>query len=1035
MKICHIADIHWRGSQRHEEYTEVFSKFFERMEEINPDLILVAGDIVHSKTQGITPELIDRLRWWFENLAKWKTIVIPGNHDGLIHNKSRLDAISPIISAMNLKNIIWVKNSCNFEVLGINFSHFSCFDEENWGICEPAEDKINIALYHGAVAGSNIETGIEIEGEVSLDIFKKYDYTLLGDIHKRQFLNKKKTIAYPGSTIQQNYGEDVEKGFLIWDIKSKTDFKVEFEEIKNEHQFITIAWSDQKRIIEEAKKYSNKARFRIVSNEVIQPEIVRLISNELKTDKSSEVVWRYDAPESTLNSITVGSEEIETEKVTDDIPELFKKYAIGNGSSDAAATEIKQIVSKLIEEIPSDEKNIGTKWHIEGIKFSNTFGYGEDNSINLESVNGIIGIFGKNAAGKSSIPGTLMYTLFNTTDRGPIKNLHIINSRKDYCRGSVVISNGHEKFEIERQSVKHQNKSGYIHAVTHLNLFKIKNGEKHDLSGEQRKESDKILRNIIGTSEDFLLTSFASQGFQNSFIDEKATARKQILSRFLNLGIFDLIYQKAKEKSQTIKHMLKNATYNHEEEIITRKTQLQILKEKINELTLQKDELTEQVIEATGLLSNIKETTLTSQDITLQENLIKSINSDILKIENEIKKSNEDLEIDKKKLHNAETAIEKFNIQEKEIEIQKIEKTKSAIEEQIKIKNALQVTIKNLNKSIDKIKDVPCGTDLQKKCKYIKDSHADSMQLPGELKKLNEIIQALDSLAELFNESEFIEKKDRLQKAKMTKDKLPSLKNSILAQESNIDSKNNLLAEKQKKFIFESDKLEVFKNSFDKIKEQEKKNKMQIEINLNKSKIRQIEANMLECINNVAVIDNEIKLLLEDYEKQTRYRALWKIYETILFASSKDGLPLQIIATKIPKINFEINKILQGVVNFEISIEADHQTGDLDVWLSYDDNKRPIEMCSGMEKMMSSIAIRAAMIEISKLSKSDIFIIDEGFGALDDLNLESCSRLLIALKSIFKNILIISHVDGIKDIVDHIIEIRRDGFDSLVQFE
>ena len=82
--------------------------------------------------------------------------------------------------------------------------------------------------------------------------------------------------------------------------------------------------------------------------------------------------------------------------------------------------------------------------------------------------------------------------------------------------------------------------------------------------------------------------------------------------------------------------------------------------------------------------------------------------------------------------------------------------------------------------------------------------------------------------------------------------------------------------------------------------------------------------------------------------------------------------------------------------------------------------------------MMASIAIRVALINISSLPKSDIFIIDEGFGALDESNIEACGRLLKSLKRYFKTILIISHVDSIKDIVDKNIEITIKGQDSYV---
>ena len=61
-----------------------------------------------------------------------------------------------------------------------------------------------------------------------------------------------------------------------------------------------------------------------------------------------------------------------------------------------------------------------------------------------------------------------------------------------------------------------------------------------------------------------------------------------------------------------------------------------------------------------------------------------------------------------------------------------------------------------------------------------------------------------------------------------------------------------------------------------------------------------------------------------------------------------------------------------------------------------------------------------------------MLIIDEGFGALDETNLEACSKLLESLKKYFKNILVISHIDAIKDIADNTIEIVKKGVDSYV---
>ena len=233
-KFAHFADVHWRGLTRHSEYKRAFDDAFKTMKSEKVDGTFIVGDIVHSKTQGISPELIDNLCWWFTEMAKICPVhVILGNHDGLIYNRDRQDAITPIITALNNDNIYLYKNSGTYPtgVPGFNWCVFSCFDECNWDSVLPVAGDLNIALYHGAAIGSLTDRDWSLDGEISIDRFGKCDFAFLGDIHRQQFLNEKKTVAYSGSSIQQNYGEDVGKGFLLWDIEGKKDFTVKKEHI------------------------------------------------------------------------------------------------------------------------------------------------------------------------------------------------------------------------------------------------------------------------------------------------------------------------------------------------------------------------------------------------------------------------------------------------------------------------------------------------------------------------------------------------------------------------------------------------------------------------------------------------------------------------------------------------------------------------------------------------------------------------------------------------------------------------------------
>jgi DNA repair exonuclease SbcCD nuclease subunit len=79
-------------------------------------------------------------------------------------------------------------------------------------------------LYHGVVDGCVLDNGIVMTSDkLNGKYFSMFDYTLLGDIHKRQYLSNNKRIAYAGSLIQQNFGESLDKhGLIRWDLNNGT---------------------------------------------------------------------------------------------------------------------------------------------------------------------------------------------------------------------------------------------------------------------------------------------------------------------------------------------------------------------------------------------------------------------------------------------------------------------------------------------------------------------------------------------------------------------------------------------------------------------------------------------------------------------------------------------------------------------------------------------------------------------------------------------------------------------------------------------
>ena len=158
----------------------------------------------------------------------------------------------------------------------------------------------------------------------------------------------------------------------------------------------------------------------------------------------------------------------------------------------------------------------------------------------------------------------------------------------------------------------------------------------------------------------------------------------------------------------------------------------------------------------------------------------------------------------------------------------------------------------------------------------------------------------------------------------------------------------------------------------------------------------------------------------------------YKYYEYYITATSRDGLPYEIVSSIIPKIEEDINNILSQVVDFKISIQSDGK--NINTFIVYDNNRVwPLELTSGMEKFIASLAIRSSLINITSLPRPNFLAIDEGFGTLDKNNMANISILLDYLKTQFKFIIMISHIDSIRDVVDSHIEIvkTKDGFSKV----
>ncbi|MCK9596382.1 metallophosphoesterase [Candidatus Pacearchaeota archaeon] len=1021
MKIIHISDLHIRNFQYQDEYQKCFVNLYDRVKEIKNGndnvVIILTGDIFHSKT-NISPEAYKLASDLLKKLGnECDTYIIPGNHDGNIRS-NRMDAIEPIVHTLKMSSIFYLKNSCLERIQGkldkrFVLKVFSIYDEEGWNIKNDKSNDIVIGLYHGIVDGAKNDKEYELSGKVSIQDFKDCDYVLLGDVHKsNQIMDKQGKIRYAGSFIQQNFGEDEKKGFLVWDIKDKSDFSVEFVEIEREFPFITIEIND------DISKIKKGSRIRLILKEKILKEELEEIKLNIKRTCFPILLTVEEKYEKTFMELSCNSSilDIRSEAVQRD---LLREYS--------APFKLPQIVLERLYSINGDtsgdillqgDKRHNIKWSIERFNWDNLFNYGVGNTIDLGKKRGIIGIFGDNYTGKSSFIDSFIKTIFNNTSRGNLKNYDIINHNAKYGFGKVFLKSEDDEYSIDRKLVK--GKGDNSSAV----LDFMKNGT--SLNGDTRVETDKNIMYEFGTMEDFLLTSLSSQLDALSFIREGSTKRKEILAKFLDLDIFNIKLKAAKPEYLKYKTLLKEFEENYDlliEKEIEKKNGNTVDILQISE----KKEIEKKLLNSKIELKSFEGLTIPSLDE------IDEIKKNIKKKDEKIVIFNQEIETIQKNIANQEIFIKKFEkfvllfeidkFREKEKNYRGIIDEIEKIDSSISFKNK-EMTI--LEHNISLLNEVPCGENY-KHCKFIKNAFdsKDKMKVIDE--SLLEIKKQKQNLEKSIENIDYEDLVKKINVYEESKDKYNRYKLDNAISLSKIDEKNEKKKELNSEIADLYTKIDDYNLSIDSVRK-----KAEIEEQINKCETRLGYISILEKqqIEKEAIIDQRIKDLREKKKKYEETYYNFFAYETFINAVHPNGIPSMIIKKNIDIINNEINNFLSKIVDFEIFLDICDK--DLNVYLKRDNKLCPIENCSGAEKTIAAMAIRLSFIEISSLPKSNIFILDEPAVFLDKKNLSSFVDVLEVMKEKFDIIFLISHLDELKDCADITINIENVGGNAFV---
>ena len=1032
-KIFHISDIHIRTLKRHTEYRHVFKNLFNtiKLHATENSVAVVTGDIVHSKLD-MSPELVQMLVDFFNEFTI-PTIVILGNHDMNLNNTHRVDAVSPVLDVIKNSNIHFVKDNGLFEFGGVTWNHMAVDKTPaDYIQAKDFDASYKIALHHGAVNTAKTDIGYQISNEhVTTELFAGHDITLLGDIHKpAQFLDAARSIAYPGSLIQQNHGESLDHGILVWDIKTRT---AEFVQIENDYGYVTLETLGEK-IVNHPHRMPNKPRIRIKFNGTSAADMKKLIATIRKKYDVQDITIQRTIEQnnsSTPSNLAIGNvRDVEYQNVllTDYIDSHFPQ------ATPEETDAIRHINRTINSKLPAVESIRHVTWHPISFEFDNMFSYGEGNVLNFENLSDVCGLFASNASGKSSLLDAITYTIFDKCSKTGKAN-EVLNNKKTWFRGVFRFEMNGITYTIDRRGT--QNKKKETHVKVDVDFYT----DSDNLNGEERSETNKNIRRYLGTYDDFILTAFSLQADNNNFIEKSQKERKDLLSQFLDITVFEQLYQLAADEIKETAGRLKDYKKTDFAEIIIsadtiitdNQDTITSLEQQEDVLQDQRNTLQERIVE---LIETKLPTTYDGPDINELKQQEQTLITHIESIQTDIETAEHDLECLIANIDERETRLAEINVTELDEQTKLYSQKENAVntllqklQQQQEIVNAKQEKINHLS-----------DHEYDPQCKYCTSNIfvQNAIEAQNTIDKDRNLLEQLNqSIIALNQEIEILipvfEKTKSLNELRsaLKHEQMISERNELQLQihESDLQTKESELEtiiERQQSFLHNETAIKHNKTIDIHINECKEK------ITTISEKLKIIQSEIKNNYGAIEVAKTQKAAAIQQLERYQQLETEYKAYGYYLESVKRDGIPYELITKALPKIEAEINNVLNQIVEFNMVLNTDGK--NINGYIIYDeDNFWPLELTSGMERFISSLAIRIALINVSALPRPNFIAIDEGWGSLDADHISSVVNLFDYFRTKFDFSIIISHVDSMRDMVDNLIEVNKTaGFSKIL---
>ena len=672
------------------------------------------------------------------------------------------------------------------------------------------------------------------------------------------------------------------------------------------------------------------------------------------------------------------------------------------------------------------------------VKWKNYLSYGDENYFDFTKLNGLVLLNGQpeNQCGKTTFAIDLLrFALFGKAQKSPtldsVFNIYLPSATEVVVEAGIEIDGVDYVIRrtVTRPALSKRTKKSK--AKQKLEYFKLINGSLEEIDnceGENTSETNNIIRESIGSVEDFNLVISATAYTLGDLLRMGQSDKGRLFSRWLGLLSIEKKEEIAKDlwKKNVFPKLLSNK-YNKadiEEEINLFKTNITTCEETIEEEKGKQSESEERISkleeEKTQVLSKRKEINdeLRGLDATTIFNKIESKGEELTQKRGQMATLKNDYTEVKDAIFDEDIYNEKVKEKEEKTERQNELKITNA-----EIKTHISILKQENNRIEDLIQAKKCPT-----CGQTIDSAEQTTHIESNNKRINDMIalgvenkakiDALEKeiaditklLSEMDNERKKLQKKNELEL------KMIAIKTNIDNIKLTIKDLNNQadLIEKNKENI-------TFNNEID-------------------AKVRIIDENIKVengirdgIIKNITTLKQNVKYYTEEMNKrgdilntlteEEKIIRNWAIYQEMV---GKNGIIKIVLKRALPILNNEISRLLNGLCDFnvEISVSEDNK-----VCMDLVRNGQRLDLgtcASGFETVMASVAVRHALSCIATLAKPNFTVYDEILDGVAVSNYDNVKELFNRMTKSYDFIIHITHNEMISDWHNGIITVTKD---------